>query len=120
MAAINGDQILLQSHFAESSNVVSFLDAIQNLAPSVGATAQIDSVDTGTNNSYFVVELEASGSFESVYKFLTLLENSPYELDFLSMDIHNANETNTPANIKSSKLPTWNANFKIQLLSFVP
>ena len=31
--------------------------------------------------------IKASGSFEALYKFLTLLENSPYELDFISMDI---------------------------------
>jgi hypothetical protein len=114
---ISGDRAQLETHFAKSSDVVPFLDTIEKLAPKVGAVAAVDSVVVGTNNTSLSVGLKASGSFESIYKFLTLLENSPYELDFISMDIHNLAPDTSVKNVQSSK---WEAVFKIQLLSFVP
>jgi len=100
------DRAQLETHFAKSSDVVPFLDTIEKLAPKAGAKAQVDSVSTMANNTGLLVGLKVTGSFEAVYKFLSLLENSPYELDFLLVDIH--------------KATSWEAIFKIQLLSFVP
>lgn len=113
---IEPDRLQLETHFAKSSDVVPFLDTIEKLAPPVGAKAEVSSVDTKANNTGLIVGLKASGSFEAIYKFLTLLENSPYELDFLSIDIHNVAPNVADKNIKSS---SWEAVFKIQLLSFV-
>ncbi len=111
----------LQSHFTKSSDAVPFLDALQKLAATAKASAQIDSVDTGTNNNGLTVGLTASGSFASVYKFLTLLENSPDELNFLSMDLHSLPIPAQPTSAKAPKIqiPQWEAVFKIQLLSFI-
>lgn len=114
---IADDRIMLETHFAKSSDIVPFLDSIEKLAPRVGATARIDSVDALKDNTGLVVELKASGSFEAIYKFLTLLENSPYELDFLSMDIHKIILDVSDKNEKDSR---WEAFLKIKLLSFVP
>jgi hypothetical protein len=107
------DRMLLETHFAKSSDVVPFLDTVEGLAPKAGALAQVNSVNI--DNTGLIVELKALGSFESIYRFLTLLENSPYELDFISMDIHTAVQV-TDKNVKS---PSWEAIFKIKLLSFV-
>jgi len=85
---MTNSQALLETHFIKSSDVVPFLNTIEALGPAVGASAEIDSVDTSPDGASLIVELQASGSFGAVYKFLTLLENSPYELNFLSMDIH--------------------------------
>jgi hypothetical protein len=114
---IQGDRAQLETHFAKSSDIVPFLDTIEKLAPKVGAIAAVDSVIAGTDNASLSVGLKASGSFESIYKFLTLLENSPYELDFISMDIHKLAPDTSVKNVQSSK---WEVVFKIQLLSFVP
>ena len=109
---------MLETHFAESSDVVPFLDTLEKLALKVGAKAVVDSVDTPTDNTGLIVGLKASGSFEAIYKFLTLLENSPYELDFLSMDMHKLTMPDVSSkNVKDLK---WEAVFKIQLLSFIP
>lgn len=113
------DITLLENHFANGSDVVPFLDTIENLAPLSGTKVKISSVDAGAIKSGLVIGLKVSGSFENVYKFLTLLENSPYELNFLSVDIHTlpaASDTSLK-NIKSSN---WEGLFKIQLLSFIP
>ena len=42
-----------------------------------------------------------------------LLENSPYDLEFVSVDLENVNAGN------SSKTPQWTANLEIRLLSFI-
>jgi hypothetical protein len=112
---MTNSQALLETHFIKSSDVVPFLNTIEALGPAVGASAEIDSVDTSPDGASLIVELQASGSFGAVYKFLTLLENSPY--DFLSMDIHTI--TDVVPN-KKVTTPKWEADFKIQLLSFVP
>jgi hypothetical protein len=112
------DRILLETHFAKNSDIVSFLDTIEKLAPTVEAKAQVNSVNTSADNSRLLVGLKASGNFEAIYKFLTLLENSSYELDFLSMDLHKiASLDNINKSAADSK---WEVVFEIQLLSFVP
>jgi translation initiation factor IF-2 len=115
---ITDERTQLENHFAKSSDVVPFLDTLEKLAPKVGALAEVDSVDTPADNIGLMVGLKTSGSFEAIYKFLTLLENSPYELNILSMDMHKMEVGDVSSkNIKNSK---WEAVFKIQLLSFVP
>ena len=117
---VSNDRALLDTHFAQSSDIVPFLNTISGLAPSVGATSEIDSVTTGgANSNTLVVEIKASGTFEQVYKFLTLLENSPYELDFTSVDI---NKSTDPSSVSTKKTNNsdWQGDFKVQLLSFTP
>lgn len=98
----------LETHFAESSNVVPFLDMIEKLAPQVGAQAQVSLVNLSGDHTSLVVDTQVTGSFESIYKYLLLLENSVYEIEFTSVDIRKADAT------------SWSASFKIKLLSFVP
>ena len=93
-----------------------FLDTIEGLAPRAGVEAEVTSVDPPGDSAGLRIGIKASGTFTGVYKFLTLLENSPYELEFIGVDIKR--ETKTDAN-KSVAIPKWNAVFKIKLLSFV-
>jgi len=112
------DIALLDSHFIKSSDVVPFLNIIEKLASEAGVSAKIDSVDLKTDNSGLMVGFKASGDFEAIYKFLILLENSPYELEFVSMDIRKLDLPDVSD--KNSKNSDWEAIFKIQLLSFIP
>ena len=116
------ERALLENHFVKSSNVVPFLNALEQLALQAGVLIKINSINTNTeaktktDNSELTVDLKSSGSFEAIYKFLTLLENFPYELDFISMDLRK-NLFGAPGeNIKDSN---WEAILKIQLLSFI-
>src|SRR6185436_9428895 len=79
---ITAERELLETHFAHGSDIVPFLDTIEGLARKVGIRAEIATVDIPVDGSSLVVVLRAPGSFASVYKFITLLENSPYELEF--------------------------------------
>jgi len=115
---ITTDRALLESHFIKSSDVVSFFNNVEKLAQAAGVSSQINSVDTKTDNTGLMVELKVSGRFEAIYKFLTLLENSPYTLDFTYMDIHKL--PSSAVSGKNIANPGWEVVFKIQLLSFIP
>ncbi|MEI8175115.1 MAG: hypothetical protein WCG28_04155, partial [bacterium] len=105
----------LGTHFAQSSNIVPFLDIIEGLATKVGTKAEVTSVDPLGDNAGLSVGMKASGSFSSVYKFITLLENSPYELEFVSMNIQKGIEADAKGNVSE----VWNAIFRLKLLSFM-
>lgn len=108
---------LLESHFVQGSDVVPFLDKIEQLALAVKIKSEIISVDIPKDKKGLLVSVKVTGGFESIYKYLSLMENSPYELEFISADIKNLN---TQAILgKSNIIPQWEAVFKIQLLSFV-
>jgi hypothetical protein len=109
-------KILLEPNFVQSSNEVSFLDSLERLALSVGAEAEIISVNVLPEIPSLVLDLKANGSFDSIYKFLLLLENSPYELDIISANI----KRSTSQNIAEGKnFIKWEVLLKIKLLSFL-
>ncbi|MCX6752041.1 MAG: hypothetical protein NTZ87_00870 [Candidatus Nomurabacteria bacterium] len=107
---IEEERAELETHFAKSSDVVPFLDTIEGLASKVSAKAEITSVDILADNTGLLVGMKASGTFSSLYKFLTLLENSPYELEFDGMSM--LKET-------ASGVSKWNVTFQVKLLSFI-
>lgn len=111
------ERALLEDHFIRSSNIVPFLDMVEKLAPEVGAKAEVIFVNIPEDNSGLVVEMKVAGRFEALYKFLILLENSPYELDFISMDIQKSNEGTVSD--KKNSFPEWSAIFKVKLLNFI-
>jgi len=113
---VEGDKAQLETHFAQSSDVVPFLDTIEGLAPQASVTSEITSVDMSADYTGLYVSMKASGTFSGLYKFLTLLENSPYELDFISLDMHQ--EMPVVAGNKNVKISQWDAVLKIELLSF--
>lgn len=106
----------LETHFAKSSDIVPFLDTMEKLATRAGTQAEVVSVNISEDRSGLLVGMKVSGNFEGLYKFLTLLENSPYELEFLSMNMSKG----AVAENSNTKIPKWEALFKIKLLSFVP
>ena len=114
--AIEGERAELQTHFAKASDIVPFLDTIEGLAPKVGVLAEILSVNVLEDQSGLLVGLKAAGTFAGLYKFLFLLENSPYELELVSLEMERQAEV---AQTKGAP-PKWNGIYKIKLLSFVP
>lgn len=120
---IKQDRDLIGTHFAQASDIVPFLNTIEALAPSVGAKAETSSVDLLKDDSGLVVKINVVGNFDSIYKFLMLLENSPYELDFISViiqkDAAGVPSSTDVAPITPSKDVKWQAVFTIKLLSFI-
>ncbi|MEK7089103.1 MAG: hypothetical protein AAB913_03155 [Patescibacteria group bacterium] len=116
--AIELERALLETHFIQSSDIVPFLDMIEKLSKEVGTKVEILSVDVAKNNLSLMVEVKALGSFETIYKLVTLLENSPYNLEFILADIQNSNPQDIYVG-KINKTQQWTATFKIKLLSFI-
>jgi len=103
----------IDSHFINSLNIVPLFNFFENSAPLVGAVAEVMSVDVPKNNenSDLTMDINAKGSFESLYKFLMLIENSPYDLEVVFMDIKKES-SNTAGQ-------EWQADLKIRLISFI-
>ncbi len=109
---------LIDTHFIKSSDVVPFLDTIEELAEDVKVSAEIVSVNVSKDNFSLIVELKTLGTFEAIYKLILLLENSPYTLSFISADIKNSGTVDVPIT-KTTKSPEWTAIFQIKILSFI-
>lgn len=103
------DRNKLTSHFATSSNAVPFLDMIEQSGRKVGAVTEVASVDLPKDNSGLIVRVESTGSFEAIYKFIKLLESSPYQLEFNSFNIRNSGGGGGQ----------WSAAMEMRLLTFI-
>lgn len=113
---IESERAQLETHFAKSSDVVPFLDTIEGLALEAGAQAEVTAVSIPGDNSGLVVEIKSSGTFSNLYKFLKLLESSPYELEFVAVNMQRKDENASSQNVE---IPEWEEFFKLKLLSFI-
>ncbi len=102
----------LDSHFVGSDDPVAFLNSLESMALSVGAVAEVSTVGTN-NDSGLVVNLRATGGFDSLYKFLTLIENSQYIMEIQNMSI----STNI-SEVKNLSVNKWDMNVQLQLITF--
>ena len=114
---IEGERAQLETHFAKSSDVVPFLGTIGRLALEANTKEEITSVYISGDNTQLIVGINVSGTFSKLYKFLTLLENSPYELEFSRVGLHK--ETAQDMSSKIISAPNWNMLIDIKLLSFI-
>ena len=112
---IETERALLETHFVRGSDIVPFLDTIEKIAEGGGAKAEVVSVDVAKDGLSLMVEMKAAGSFEVIYKLVMLLENSPYDLEFASVNIQNVDT----GDLSTDKNPQWAATFQIKLLSFI-
>ena len=112
---ISDEKTELESHFAQGSDIVPFLNNIEELGTEAKVVAQVSSVDTSQKNMGLVLSMKATGSFEAIYKFITLLENSPYTLEFISVNIEK-----DAGDVTSTSMNSWTAILKFKLLTFVP
>lgn len=109
---IENEKLMLETHFARSANPVPFLDTLEKLAESVGAENSVSAVDVAKDGKSLIVGMSASGSFSAFYKFLTLLENSDYDMEFLSIDMQKDGEGDSTDG-------EWSAIIRIKLLTFI-
>ncbi len=116
--AIEAGRESLETHFAKSSDVVPFLNALELTATMAHVKVQISSVDIPKDNTGLVVGMNASGSFSATYQFLALLENFPYELKIISLNLSKTADLDPATG--GAKIPNWQAIFRIKLLSFTP
>lgn len=116
---IEQEKILFETHFAQSSNIVPFLNAIEKMANSVGTKTEVSFIEVAKDNTGLILEMKSAGNFEQVYKFIMLLENSPYELEFTSVQMNNVIAGNINKDKKNAKKNAWEALLRIKLISFI-
>lgn len=116
--AIEKERVQLENHFAQNSDIVPFLNTIEGLASKVGIKAEVTSVDLLVDRDGIMVGMKVSGAFGDLYKFLTLLENSPYELEFTGVDMSKG--VGGDSGSKNVTFSGWDVYLKIKLLSFTP
>ncbi len=109
---IKKEKYSLESHFVKNTNIVPFLDSLEKLASLVSVKNEILSVNVPSNDTSLVINLKMEGDFNSIYKFLMLLENSSYEITINSFNVTRS------LNQGEKDLKKWTADFKISLLSF--
>jgi hypothetical protein len=61
-----------------------------------------------------VVGIKTEATWSSLYRFLSLLENSTYELEFVSLNLHKTKSLD-----EGVEDTEWEGSFTIKLLSFV-
>jgi hypothetical protein len=108
----SGDISLLDVHFVASGDVVTFLDLVENLGKQVSSKSEVTLIDIPKDNSGLLVEVRSEGSFDSIYKFLRLLENAPYELEIVSLEMSTSSG-------EEESYPVWDSTFRIKLISFI-
>ena len=110
---IENEKNLFETHFVQRSNVVPFLNKIEDVAKSVGTKAEVYSIEIASDNTGLIMQMKNVGTFSRVYKFITLLENSPYELEFNSINMYSSSDD------LKTKEGLWEASFNIKLVSFI-
>ncbi len=111
---VEKESLELEKHFAKNSDLVPFLDTIESLGVKLGGNIETTSVEITPDNLNLIVGLKITGSFDSIYKFLNLLENAPYVLQITDMNMERENLQTT------TLTPIWVANVNLKLLSFLP
>jgi Tfp pilus assembly protein PilO len=106
------EQQELERHFSRSADVVPLLDTLERAGTSSGASAEVLSVDRIDEGNSIEIGIRATGTFAAVYKFILLLENAPYELEFTSLDIKRT--------FSDGEEVKWEGFFKVKILSFLP
>lgn len=114
--SIQEEKISLESHFVQTSDVVPFLNTLESLADNVGAKTEVKSINVAKDNTGLIVDLKNTGTFSQIYKFITLLENAPYELEFISVELANAPTKEDLENNRNSE--RWEVLIKAKLISF--
>ena len=91
----------------EDKDLILFIEKLEGLAKTAGVELKLNEPKSVTGK---VIRLDltflASGSFASLYYFLTLIENLPYRLEWKTLTWALANGT------------TWSGNFDLAIISY--
>lgn len=73
-------QDVLLEHFVDKENVVPFFTTIESYGKSSGVSVKFDTASSARDVNRFDIALSIKGPYTGVYKFLRLLEATPYEI----------------------------------------
>lgn len=116
---------ILESHFVTEGKVVNFIESIEMLGKESGVVVDIQSLQPGeqTGKEGLYVTLSLNGEFNSVNKFILLLENMPYQI-VLGNVILSTDKKPVPSTDPSKAVPSpvgnpkWKASVDFVLTSY--
>lgn len=117
LASASADNTALDLHFVEGANVVPFLNMVERLAPQTNTEVKVNTVEIASDSKSLKVKVSVTGTFESIYKFLILFENAPYETGISFFEIHRVGENDTTK--ENNAKAEWSANMELRLLSYI-
>lgn len=126
----NEDKIMeLDSFFVASDKAVDFIETIEAIGRQTGVTLTIGSVSTEANlrnpndfKEIIKMRLQAGGSWQGVYHFLTVLENLPYGLSVdtasitLNISSQNLFFSTSPTTRRRTEKEAWIGHFDVSVL----
>jgi hypothetical protein len=102
----------LSSYFVTGDQATAFLQTIAAYGTVSGAAMKFTAVNYDKADSTIAMTLRVSGTFQSVYRSLLLLENAPYQFAWNGVTL-----SRDPSSLKS-KTVLWDANVQFTLTSF--
>jgi predicted O-linked N-acetylglucosamine transferase (SPINDLY family) len=121
MAEIADTESELDSHFVDSRQIDSFLAYLEGLGTTAGAQVAVKSFDpSATTDKTLVINLTAVGSYTSVMRTLTLLENAPYRMHITKAYLNKGTQSVTTIDAKgvskTTETPSWQADISFSVL----
>ncbi|GEM_PF-1753551 len=106
----------IDRYFVDIKGSAVFLERLQFFGKQAGVSVRLENVDI-EDKTVLRVNLATNGGFGETYKFLELLENTPYAIEVKSINI---NKVRVSLDDKKNTSPNnWSGVFTIRLLSFV-
>lgn len=86
------DRAQIASYFLfKESESIDFLNQVESLAPQVGVALETDGLELveekGDQHQWIKVSFSFSGSYDSVERFIKILETMPYVLELTSVNL---------------------------------
>ena len=107
----------LDSYFVDPNNVVPFLETIEGYGKTAGVSTTFSEVQLADKPTHLTVTVDANGSFTNIYRFVSMLEAAPYEIQVTESDI----QTVVPGTLNPidglPKVAGWDAAITLSVLS---
>ncbi len=111
---------IINGYFVKESNVVGFLEFLENIGHTVGANIKITTVTTEkpvneNDKQKLALSIDMRGTWTSVLRYIKLLEAVPYNVEVEEVNINSLGVGELPDNSK----PEWSGTIRIKVLMSV-
>jgi|GEM_PF-2927739 len=115
------DRARLESFIVPSEGIVNLIETIEKIGKDVNAPIELSAIGSepvagNSGLSYFKARLKASGSWASVLRALTILENMPHGVTLRNVEVAQSTEpAATPSTVRAPKV--WDLSLEIRVLT---
>ena len=112
LAQTDDERRLISGGFVGKDNLLDFIEELEKAGAESGLAVRVESAnfDVGQAEGSPSFRLQATGSFQSLFKLMLILENTPYEISFEDVSLSRTHEE------KGKNI--WTGVFVIKLLSY--